>query len=179
MGFGVRQFELTLMHRMRDLNAERVEDALMDMGASRAELRAAHTQWTRMAHSVRSRKGLGALRTMLGPPSYEGTTPVGSLTCRVARWALPSWPDLEFEALIGPDGAIWNQWFVRPHGDKALAFVDLVPWGCVVGDVVTSFPGAAQGEGSAPQHWVVDFAHEGTDYRARFVYGLFQRLDRA
>ncbi|GGO66949.1 hypothetical protein GCM10012289_22270 [Nonomuraea cavernae] len=178
MGFGVRQFELTLMHRMRDLNAERVEDALGDMGASRAEVRAAHARWTRRAWSARAPKGRAALRTALGPPAYEGTRPIGSVTCRVARWALPSWPGLEFELLSGPGGEVWNQWFVRPGGDRALAFDDLVPWRCVVGDVGTSFPGASQREGAAPHHWAVDFVHEGTDYRALFVYGLFQRLDR-
>jgi hypothetical protein len=178
MRFGVRQFELALMHRMRDLNAERVEDAIEDMGATRAELRAAHTRWTQMGYSARSRKGLAGLRTVLGRPSYEGVKPIGSITCEVARWALPSWPGLEFEVLAGPDGAVWSQWFVRPGGVRVLTFADLVPWTCVVADVGTSFPGAAQREGSAPHHWAVDFTHEGTDYRALFIYGLFQRLDR-
>ncbi|MFG1704328.1 hypothetical protein ACFLIM_14145 [Nonomuraea sp. M3C6] len=175
MGFGIREFELSLMHRMRDLNAEQVEDALKNMGASWAELRAAHTHWTRIVHASRGRAGL---RRVLGPPSYQGVTPIGSLTCGVRRWALPAWPGLEFEVLAGPGGEVWNQWFVRPRGDAAMAFADLTPWGCVVGDVVTSFPGAAQCEGGAPHHWAVDFAHDGTAYRARFVYGLYQRLDR-
>ncbi|MBF8184686.1 hypothetical protein ITP53_02775 [Nonomuraea sp. K274] len=178
MAFGVRQFELALMHRMRDLNPGRVEDALHDMGASRAELRAAHTQWTQMAHSTRAPKGMAALRMALGPPPYRGAAPFGSLTCDVARWVLPSWPDLEFEVLLGPGGEVWNQWFVRPGGDTALTFADLVPWGCVVADIGASFPGASQTEGLAPHHWAIDFPHNGTHYRARFVYGLYQRLDR-
>ncbi|WP_336204218.1 hypothetical protein [Nonomuraea sp. LPB2021202275-12-8] len=177
MRFGVRQFELALMHRMRDLNAQRVEDALHDLGASRAEVRAAHTQWTRMAHSVRAPKGLAALRTILGPPPYRGTQPFGSLTCDVARWVLPSWPELEFEALLGPGGEVWNQWFVRPGGSRTLTFAELTPWKCVVADVGTSFPGASQCEGLAPHHWAVDFVHDGTARRALFVYGLYQRLD--
>ncbi|MGW0801616.1 hypothetical protein [Nonomuraea sp. NPDC002799] len=178
MRYGIREFELTLMHRMRDLNPARVEDALGDMGASRAELRAAHTLWTRMAHAPGAPKGMAGLRRLIGPPSYQGSQPFGSLTCRVARWALPSWPGLEFEMLTGPDGAVWNQWFVRPGGDTPLGFAELVPWRCVVADVGTSFPGAVHGEGGAPQHWLVDFDHEGVKYRARFVYGLYQRLDR-
>ncbi|TMS00592.1 hypothetical protein [Nonomuraea basaltis] len=179
MKFGVRQFELALMHRMRDLDAARVEVALMAMGASRAELRAAHTQWTAMLHSERAPKGRALVRMVLGPPAYEGVKPAGSLTCEVARWRLPSWPDLEFEVLLGPGGEVWNQWFVRPGGGRALAFAELIPWRCVVADVGASFPGASHLEGSAPHHWTVGFTHEGTHYHARFVYGLYQRLDRA
>ncbi|GAA3204482.1 hypothetical protein [Nonomuraea helvata] len=174
MGFGVREFELSLMHRMRDLNPERVEEALGDMGASRAELRAAHARWTRMLHSPRPPKGP---RRLLGPPSYAGTTSMGSLTCDVTRWALPSWPGLEFEVLTGPGGEVWNQWFVRPAGPRTFSFDELVPWGCVVGDVGASFPGAVHLEGQAPHHWAVDLTHEGATYRARFVYGLCQRID--
>ncbi|MFC4011388.1 hypothetical protein ACFOY2_29455 [Nonomuraea purpurea] len=180
MRFGIRQFELTLMHRMRDLNAAKVEDALTEMGVSRAQLRAAHTQWTRMAHSPRGPKGLAGMRRVLGPPSYEGVRPAGSLICEVARWRLPSWPELEFEVLAGPGGEVWNQWFVRPGDGEGvvLGFEELVPWRCVVADVGASFAGAVQGEGGAPQHWVAEFVHEGRKYRARFVYGLYQRLDK-
>ncbi|MEV4397827.1 hypothetical protein [Nonomuraea sp. NPDC049607] len=176
MRFGVRQFELALMHRMRDLNPQRVEQALADVDASRAELRAAHTHWTRLAHSATAPKGRAALRMALGPPAYAGTTPFGSLTCDVTRWRLPSWPELEFEALTGPGGEVWNLWFVRPGGDRRLSFADLTPWECVVADVGASFPVSAQGEGSAPHHWAVDFACAGTPRRALFVYGLYQRL---
>ncbi|WP_327582557.1 hypothetical protein OHA25_42490 [Nonomuraea sp. NBC_00507] len=179
MRFGVRQFELALMQRMRDLEAAKVDDALKDMGATRAELRAAHTQWTAMAHSGRAPKGRSLFRMALGPPAYEGVHQVGSLTCDVAHWKLPSWPELRFEVLLGPGGEVWNQWFVRPGGARPLSFADLVPWGCVVADVGEAFPGACHLEGSAPQHWTVGFTHEGTRYRARFVYGLYQRLDRA
>lgn len=175
MEFGVRQFELALMHRMRDLNAARVEAALETVGASRAELRAAHTQWTRMIHS---RKGPAPLRAALGPPSHRGPQPFGSLTCEVLRWTLPSWPELAYEVLLGPDGQVWNQWFVRPGGPATLTFEELTPWRCVVADVQASFPGASHSEGLAPHHWAVDFAHEGAAYRARFIYGLYQRLDQ-
>ncbi|MER6950364.1 hypothetical protein ABT294_40730 [Nonomuraea sp. NPDC000554] len=178
MGFGVRQFELTLMHRMRDLNADRVEDSLARMRASRAELRAAHTQWTKMLHSPRAPKGAPGLRRLLGTPCYQGEKLIGSLTCDVTRWVLPSWPDLAFEVLSGPDGEVWNEWFVRPSGARRLTFADLVPWRCVVADVGAGFPSAVQGEGAAPHHWVVDFTHDGEGYRARFIYGLLQRLDR-
>ncbi|TDD06613.1 hypothetical protein E1292_14975 [Nonomuraea deserti] len=178
MRFRVREFELALMHRMRDLNAGRVEDALAAMGASRAEVRAAHTHWTRLAHASRAPKGAAVFRMALGPPHHAGPRAFGSLTCDVRRWILPSWPGLEFEVLTGPDGEVWNQWFVRPGGGVRLAFADLTPWTCVVADVGTSFPGATSLEGQAPHHWSVEFDHAGTAYRACFVYGLYQRLDR-
>lgn len=178
MRYGVREFELTLMHRMRDVNAPRVERALRDLGATRAELRAAHAHWTRLAHAPRAPKGLTALRSALGPPARKGERPVGSLTCEVACWVLPSWPELEFEVLTGPGGEVWNQWFVRPGGGRAVAFADLEPWECVVADVGAGFPDASQLEGGAPHHWAADFRHDGATYRARFVYGLYQGRER-
>ncbi|MFI6291796.1 hypothetical protein ACIBEJ_09440 [Nonomuraea sp. NPDC050790] len=177
MAFGVRAFELALMHRMRDLNPARVEDALAEMSATRAELREAHATWTRTAYARRAPKGVGRFRMALGRPAFEGERPIGSLTCDVVRWALPYWRELEFELLVGPGGEIWNQWFVRPSGDRKVSFAGLVPWECVVADVAASFPDAAQEEGSAPHHWAVVLTHDGAAYRARFVYGLLQRVD--
>ncbi|SPL89185.1 unnamed protein product [[Actinomadura] parvosata subsp. kistnae] len=179
MAFGVREFELALMRRMRDVNAQKVEEALGRAGASRAELREAHAHWTRLSHAPRAPKGAAALRMALGPPPFRGLRPAGSLTCDVLRWPLPSWPGLEYEALVGPGGELWNQWFVRPSGPVTLGFAGLVPWACVVADVAASFPGAVQIDGPAPHHWTIDFPHGGRTHRARFVYGLFQRLDRA
>ncbi|MET8867618.1 hypothetical protein ABZW11_32200 [Nonomuraea sp. NPDC004580] len=173
MRFGVREFELALMHRMRDLNPGRVEEALRDMGASRAEVRAAHAHWTRLAHAPRAPKGAAALRMALGPAPYRGSRPAGSLTCDVLRWPLPSWPGLMYEALLGPGGELWNQWFVRPAGPAPSG---LEPWTCVVSDLA-AIPGAVQLEGPAPHHWTVDFPSGGRTRRARFVYGLLQRLD--
>ncbi|MFG2074343.1 hypothetical protein [Nonomuraea maritima] len=177
MVFGVREFQLALMHRMRDLNPERVAEALDAMGATRAELRASHAQWTRTLHAPRGPKGVALVRRALGPAPYRGIRPAGSLRCKVLRWPLPAFPGLEFEVLLGPGGEMWNQWFVRPGAPAALTFDDLVPWTCVVADVGESFPGAVQMEGPAPQHWMVDLDHGGSRHRARFVYGLLQRLD--
>ncbi|MEO5877540.1 MAG: hypothetical protein ABIS86_24055 [Streptosporangiaceae bacterium] len=176
-GFGVRQFSLTLMHRMKDLNADRVEDALKEMGASRAELREAHTLWMKRAYSRTAPQGLNAFRLALGPPAHEGTRQFGDLTCKVCQWKLPFWPGLVYEVLVGPDRSVWNQWFVRQGAPKPIAFEDLTPWSCVLADVGASFADAEHVEGAAPQHWGVDFTHEGRAYRARFVYGLLQRVD--
>ncbi|MEV0612559.1 hypothetical protein AB0I81_04475 [Nonomuraea sp. NPDC050404] len=175
MAFGVVEFELALLHRMRDVNAAKVEEALEARGASRTELREAHAHWTRLTHV---RRGVSALRVALGPPPHRARRPAGSLTCDVLRWPLPTWPGLEYEALLGPGGELWNQWFVRASGPVTTSLADLTPWGFVVADVAASFPGAVQIDGPAPHHWTVDFRHDGEDYRARFVYGLFQRLDR-
>ncbi len=178
MGFGVRQFELVLMHRMRDFNAARVERALAEMGADRAEIRAAHRLWTKMAHSRTAPKGFAVFRMALGPPHREGTVRLGDVLCTAARWSLPHWPELELEVMLGHDGDVWNYWLVRPGGGRTVGFADLEPWTCVVEDVAGSFPGAVQVEGGAPHHWGVDFTSDGTPYRALFVYGLLQRVDQ-
>ncbi|WP_219825425.1 hypothetical protein [Nonomuraea typhae] len=173
MGFGVREFELALMHRMRDLNPDRVEDALAAMDATRAELRQAHAHWTRL--TAAAPRGARRFVTALGRPPSLSERPVGSLTCDALSWPLPSWPGLEFEVLTGPGGEVWNAWFVRPGAARVPDVAGLVPWEYVVADV--AFPGATQDEGSAPHHWVVSFRYGTAAYRARFVYGLFQRLD--
>ncbi|MFI6815082.1 hypothetical protein ACIBG7_21940 [Nonomuraea sp. NPDC050328] len=156
------------------MNAPRVEEALKELHASAAEVRAAQTQWTKMAYSARAPRGLRGLRAVLGSPVSEGTAEFGALSCKVARWRLPYWPELEFEAVAGPGGGVWHQWLVRPGEVRRVGFAELVPWTCVVADVAASFPGAEQREGAAPNHWAVDFSHESRKYRALFVYGLFQ-----
>lgn len=176
-GFGSRELTLALLHRMKDINAPRVEDALHEMGATRADLREAHTMWMKWAFSKTAPKGLKAFRAALGPPVFTGPKAFGDLTCQVAHWKLWLWPDLLFEVLTGPDGDLWNQWFIRPGEPLVIPFDELEPWSAVIADVGAGFEDAENVEGSAPHHWAVDFSHEGKAYRARFIYGLLQSVD--
>lgn len=105
----------------------------------------------------------------------------GDLSCQVSWWELPLWPGLYYEALIAPDGSVWNQWLVRPPGEPAAALdgpADLTPWSCVVSDVGERFKGAEHLEGSAPSRWGVRFTHDGAAYQADFVHGLLQTVTR-
>ncbi|GAB3653344.1 hypothetical protein GCM10027589_11440 [Actinocorallia lasiicapitis] len=177
-GLGSRGLALALMHRMRDLNPGRVEEALHEMGSSRAELREAHTLWTKWAYSRSAPKGAAAFRAALGPPLSRTVRDFGDLPCDVLRWRILPWEEFAFELLLGPGGPVWNQWFVRPGPPKIMKLGELEPWTAVVNDVGVSFEDAANVEGSAPHHWAVDFTAEGAAHRALFVYGLLQRVDQ-
>ncbi|MFC7587006.1 hypothetical protein ACFQYP_27255 [Nonomuraea antimicrobica] len=178
MGFGVREFELALMHRMRDLNPARVEQALHAMDASRAELRDAHTRWTRLAHAPERRRAPPRCGWRWAPPlSGQQTGGQPDLRRPALAAALVAGPGVRgaarprrraVEPVVRPPLRPRRARADRPH-----------PWTCVVGDLGASFPGAVQIDGPAPHHWTVDFRHGGRAYRARFVHGLLQRLDPA
>ncbi|MFC0037411.1 hypothetical protein [Actinomadura rayongensis] len=177
--FGVREFQFTLLPRMADLAPDRVEQALTDLDATRAEMRAAYRRWLAMAHARRAPRGLTRYKWALGPPATTTRRRFGDLTCGVARWPLPLWPDLLFEVLTGPDGDVWNDWLIRPPSSPPPDLPpppDLTPWSCVVSDVTERFPDARDQEGSAPTRWTVLIPwHDGT-HRADFVHGLLQHV---
>lgn len=180
--FGVRGFQLALLPRMADLAPARVEAALEELAATRADMRWAHRRWLSLAYVKRAPAEATRLRWALGPAKESAERRFGDLTCEVSWWELPLWPGLLFEALIAPDGSVWNQWLVRPPGSAAPGLdgpADLTPWSCVVSDVGERFPGAEHIEGSAPSRWGVSFAYEGTSYEATFVYGLLQAVTRS
>ena len=52
-GFARFEFQLMLLRRMADLQPDLVADALSQLGASRAEARAAHRRWQELQHSSR------------------------------------------------------------------------------------------------------------------------------
>ncbi|MFG1999148.1 hypothetical protein ACGFNU_08380 [Spirillospora sp. NPDC048911] len=181
IGFARFEFQLVLMWRMLDLAPGRVEDALKELGASRAQMRAAHRRWVSMPYSKTAPKGLARYRMVLGPPDDSGPREFGDLDCTYSLWTLPLWPDLRFEVLTAPDGSAWHHWLVRAEGSPVpeLGLHDLTPWSCVVSDMGQRFENARHVEGDAPGHWGVAFSVEGRDYLARFVHGLLQLVQEA
>ena len=113
MKIGPRAFQLVLLRRMADFQPGLAEQARARLGASAAEQREANRQWQAMVRSPRSRGSLARYRSVLGPPESESVRTVGDLECTALRWLLPLWPDLRFEVLAGPGGAVWNEWLVR------------------------------------------------------------------
>lgn len=177
IGFARFEFQLVLMWRMLDLAPGRVEDALKELGASRAQMREAHRRWVSMPYSKTAPKGLARYRMVLGPPGETGPRKFGDLDCTYSLWELPLWPDLRFEVLTAPDGSTWHHWLVRAEGSpvpKLNGLDDLAPWSCVISDIGERFEGARHVEGDAPGHWGVAFSIEGRDYFARFIHGLLQ-----
>ncbi|WP_202461373.1 hypothetical protein [Streptomyces sp. SID8374] len=179
--FGPREFQLVLLRRMADHQPGLVEDARQEMSASLADMREANRRWQAMVRAPRGRGSLRRYRSVLGEPELTLKRRVGDLECEALLWPVPLWPDLRFEVMAGPGGAVWNEWLVRAPGAAGpeLASVpSLEPWSCTVDEVARAFPPARPMEGSAPTRWALALTDpdSGEPYVAEFTWGLFQRL---
>ncbi|WP_367323389.1 hypothetical protein [Streptomyces sp. HUAS ZL42] len=176
-------FQLVLLRRMADHNPDLVEDARHELGVSIAEMREANKRWQAMLRSPRARPAASRYRSILGIP--DSTTPrrIGDLDCEAWLWPLPLWPDLRFEVLVGPTGAVWNEWLVRApgvQGPDLRTLDDLTPWSCTVDEAARAFAPARPLEGTAPTRWGLAFtAPDAEGIRrevvAEFTWGLLQR----
>jgi hypothetical protein len=183
-GFARREFQLVLLRRMADYQPDLVAAAMRSLDATRTEMRAVNARWQRILRSPRFPAGERRLRTVLGPPAGGVDRRLGDVTCRTDWWELPLWPDLRFEALIGPDGSVLHEWLVRPAGVPAPrleSVADLTPWSCVVGDVADRFAPAEHQADTLPSRWQVHFTAPGPEgtgpYVAHFVWGLLQTVE--
>ncbi|AYC41542.1 hypothetical protein [Streptomyces griseorubiginosus] len=181
--FTVDDFQLVLLHRMADHNPGPVEDARRALGVSIAEMREANRRWQAMVRSPRARAAASRYRSVLGPPETVLTRRVGDLECEAWLWPVPLWPDLRFEVLLAPTGAVWNEWLIRAPGATGPALrtlADLTPWSCTVDEAARAFAPARPLEGTAPTRWGLSFTapdEEGgrREVVAEFTWGLLQR----
>jgi hypothetical protein len=177
-------FQLVLLRRMADHNPDLVEDARHALGVSIADMREANKRWQAMVRSPRSRAAASRYRSVLGAPGTVLTRKVGDLECEAWLWPVPLWPDLRFEVLLAPNGAVWNEWLVRapdaePPALRTLA--DLTPWSCTVDEAARAFAPAHPMEGTAPTRWGLSFTAPDADgvrrqVVAEFTWGLLQRV---
>ncbi|MFD3557305.1 hypothetical protein ACFWWA_35160 [Streptomyces goshikiensis] len=177
--FGPGSFQLVLLRRMADFRPELAEAARLRLGASLAEQREANRRWQAMVRSPRSRGALARYRSVLGPPESVSARTIGDLECEALLWPVPLWPDLRFEVLAGPDGAVWNEWLVRAPGAPGPVLEgpqDLLPWSATVDEVARAFAPVRPMEGTAPTRWRLAFAARGRPCVAEFTYGLLQRV---
>ncbi|WP_240659746.1 hypothetical protein [Streptomyces sp. WAC 01529] len=180
-------FQLVLLRRMADHNADLVEDARRALGASLAQMREANRRWQAMTRGARSRGAAARYRSVLGAPESTTRRTIGDLECEALLWPLPLWPDLRFEVLRAPNGAVWNEWLVRAPGSPGpglRTLDDLTPWSCTVDEAARAFAPARPMEGTAPTRWRLTFEapDAGGERRrcvAEFTWGLLQRVDTA
>ncbi|MFI6348857.1 hypothetical protein [Streptomyces sp. NPDC050560] len=173
---------------MADHQPDLVADARAELGVSTADMRDANRRWQAMARSPRARPGTGRYRSVLGPPEATAPRRIGDLDCEALLWPVPLWPDLRFEVLTAPNGAVWNEWLVRAPGHpspKPTATAQLRPWSCTVDEVARAFAPATPLEGSAPTRWRLAFTappEPGAPARrhvADFTWGLLQGVGEA
>ncbi|MGW0415426.1 hypothetical protein ACWDZX_29870 [Streptomyces collinus] len=176
-------FQLVLLRRMADHNPDLVEDARRRLGASVGDMRETNKRWQAMVRSPGSRSAAARYRSVLGPPEDVVARRLGDVDCEALRWALPLWPELRFEVLVSPDGAVWNEWLVRAPGAPAptlRTLDDLTPWSCTVDEAARAFAPARPLEGTAPTRWGLALTAPGRDgvrheVVAEFTWGLLQR----
>ncbi|MEV0258536.1 hypothetical protein AB0H82_30275 [Streptomyces sp. NPDC050732] len=176
-------FQLVLLRRMADHNADLVADARHELGVSVADMREANRRWQAMTRSARSRGAAARYRSVLGTPESADRRRIGDLECEALRWPVPLWPDLRFEVLLAPNGAVWNDWLVRAPGAPApelRTLDDLAPWSCTVDEAARAFAPARPMEGSAPTRWGLAFEAPDAEGELRpcvaeFTWGLLQR----
>ncbi|MFG2571562.1 hypothetical protein [Streptomyces sp. NPDC048481] len=181
--FTALDFQLVLLRRMADHNPDLVEDARHDLGVSLTQMREANKRWQAMVHSPHTRGTLARYRSVLGEPESRAARRVGDLDCEAWLWPVSLWPDLRFEVLLAPTGAVWNEWLVRAPGARPPSLRtldDLAPWSCTVDEAALAFAPARPLEGTAPNRWGLAFtAPDGRGVRrevvAEFTWGLLQR----
>ncbi|MEV5504945.1 hypothetical protein [Streptomyces orinoci] len=185
--FGPDDFQLVLLRRMADFQPHLVEDALRRLGVGRGELREANRRWQAMVRSPRSRAAGARYRSVLGPPESTGSRRIGDLTFEAALWPVPLWPDLRFEVLTAPGGAVFNEWLVRAPGAAPPVphtVEELTPWSHTVDEVARAFAPARPMEGTAPTRWRLSFTADDAaggrgEYVADFTWGLLQEVTPA
>ncbi|MFE0377847.1 hypothetical protein ACFW1M_20185 [Streptomyces inhibens] len=175
-------FQLVLLRRMADHHPGLVEQALRELGVSRAQMREANRRWQARMHAPRA-GGVQPYRALLGAPETVTPRRIGDLTCEALTWPVPLWPDLRFEVLTAARGTVWNAWLVRAPGAAApdlRTTADLTPWSCTVDEVARAFAPARPMEGSAPTRWRLACTAPGPDGAPQdivteFTWGLYQR----
>ena len=176
-------FPLILLRRMADYQPLLVEQARIRLGYDVSAMRAVNATWQRMLRSRGSRGPLGSLHAVLGRPQEIVPRKVGDVNCRCEQWELSLWPDLRFEAFIGPGDMLLKEHLVRAPGmprPPLHTLADLGPWSCVLGDVAVSCGPLRQLEGSAPTRDLAlieidDGSGTPTTVATEFVYGLLQQ----
>ncbi|MCX5420580.1 hypothetical protein [Streptomyces sp. NBC_00078] len=182
--FTPRDFQLVLLRRMADHNPGLVEDARHALGASITDMREANKRWQAMLHSPRSRAAASRYRSVLGAPESTLTRRIGDMACEAWLFPVPLWPDLRFEVLLAPNGAVWNEWLIRApeaEGPDLKSLADLTPWSCTVDEAARAFAPARPLEGTAPTRWGLAFTAPDAEGARRavvaeFTWGLLQRV---
>ncbi|MFI8822674.1 hypothetical protein [Streptomyces sp. NPDC053431] len=192
--FGPYEFQLVLLRRMADHQAGLVEEALRELGATRAEMREANKRWQAWAHARPTSAATppDALRaapfTPSGPGEFdryrqalgepETRQPVRG-DSEAWTWPVPLWPELRFTVLVGPRRAVWSRSLTRAPGaavPELRTAEDLRPWRCTIDEVWRAGRDVEPREGVSPALARLDLTlADGSRAAAEFAWGLLQR----
>ena len=180
--FGPWEIQLMLLRRMADFQPDLVTAALDEMGATRAQQRAAHHRWQQLLRSSRFDHGITGIRAALGPPESDAEHDTAYGMVREQRWRLPFlWPELRWSALSGRSGTVLQSELVR-HRPREPALPSSTsppaPWS-LVGGGHRRAPGRPPGRHPHQPHGAPVAGggrrHTPTDVRLGFAAGCCHR----
>jgi len=175
--FGPWEFQLMLLRRMADLQPALVTAALTEMGATRAQQRAAHHRWQQLLRSARFDHGITGVRAALGPPESDVEHDTSYGPVREQRWRLPYlWPELRWCVLSGLDGTVLTSELVRVQAREPTlpsASALPAPWSLVVADTAANL--AHHRDDTITSRTVLWLpSDDGDALRLTFTWGLLQ-----
>ena len=175
--FGPWEFQLMLLRRMADFQPALVTAALTEMGATRAQQRAAHHRWQQLLRSARFDHGITGVRAALGPPESDVEHDTSYGPVREQRWRLPYlWPELRWCVLSGLDGTVLTSELVWVQAREPLlpsASALPAPWSLVVADTAANL--AHHRDDTITSRTVLWLpADDGDALRLTFAWGLLQ-----
>jgi hypothetical protein len=173
-GLARREFCLVLLRRMADLRPDLVTEALPRLAADRRQARTAHRRWQALQHAPGAPEGLALRLAVLGPAGEVEPRRFGDVGLEVRRWELPLWPQLRWEAVSAPGGAVLHEQLVRAPGSPlpAASAGRLRVWEHDL-DEVAALPGATVIDPGVVTRAEVQLPG---GVRAQFVWGLLQRV---
>ncbi|GKQ40351.1 hypothetical protein [Streptomyces sp. A012304] len=182
--FSPLDFQLVLLRRMADHNADLVDEIRHELGIPLTRMREANRRWQAMIHSPHGRGALSRYHAVLGEPESRTPRRVGDLDCETWHWPVSFWPELRFELLVSDKRSVGNEWLVRAPDAPApdlRTLEDLTPWSCTVEEVAGAFTPAHPLEGEPPARSGLAFiAPDRNGVRrevaAEFAWGLLQRV---
>ncbi|WP_017600970.1 hypothetical protein [Nocardiopsis lucentensis] len=177
---GALEFQLVLLRRMADFQPELVEEAVRKLGTTTTAMREANRRWQAMARGGRGSGGpVRRFTTVLGPAPSRRDITAGGMSCEARQWPVPLWPDLRFEVVTAPGGALVQEWLVRAPRvpvPPLRGVDDLRPWSFVIDDVARALPSTPL-EGTAPSRWRLLLTDSGGGrHLADFTWGLLQEV---
>ena len=166
-----------LLRRMADFQPGLVTAALSEMGATRAQQRAAHHRWQQLQRSTRFDHGITGVRAALGPPESDAEHHTAYGPVREQRWRLPYlWPELRWCVLSGLGGTVLSSELVRVRAREPTlppASPLPVPWSLVVADTAAHL--ARHRDDTITSRTVLWLpSSDGDVLRLTFAWGLLQ-----
>lgn len=177
--FGRREFQLSLLRRMRDYQPSLVRDALQESGATNQDVLAAHQRWQQMTRSARVRTDFTTYRNIFGPPDQRGSHQTAFGIVEVWSWEVSLWPGLCWQIISESAGRVLQGELSRPAGAHTVPVTsEPQPWTLVASDVVTNSAVrlTSKVDRETPSRTTFTARRDGGRQREYvFVWGLLQR----